>query len=213
MLVDLNVKDFLDRLASDAPTPGGGSVSALAGAQAGSLIGMVIAITLKSEKFAASRAPLEPIRAKAAALQAELVRLVDRDAESYDAVVAANRLPKATEEEKAARKAARDKALQFAAEVPLKTAELATALAALADEAAPHINPNAASDLLVAALFAEAALGGAAANVRINLDSLKSPEFAARASQRLASWTDEAAKRVASVRARFPSLAQPGHTT
>jgi formiminotetrahydrofolate cyclodeaminase len=118
------------------------------------------------------------------------------------------RLPKGTEEEKAARKAARDKALLFAAEVPLKTAELATSLAALSDQAAPHINPNAASDLLVAVLFAQAALAGAAANVRINIDSLKSPEFGAKANQRLAGWTDEAARGVASIRARFPSLGQ-----
>lgn len=206
MLVDLTLEEFLARLSSDSPTPGGGSVSALAGAQGAALLDMVIAVTLKNERFAASRAALAPIQAKAIALREEFSVLADRDAESYDAVVAANRLPKESPEEKAVRKAAREKALRFATEVPLKTAELAASLAALANEVAPQINPNAASDLIVAALLAESALGGAAANVRINLDGLKSPDFAGKANERLRNWADQTAAKVASVRAHFPSL-------
>src|SRR5262249_57217329 len=89
--------------------------------------------------------------------------------EAYDGVVAAIRMPKQTDEEKAARKAAREKALRYAAEIPLKTSELAVAVSDLALAAAPVANPSAGSDLQVAAMLAEAALGGAAANVRINL--------------------------------------------
>lgn len=203
MLVDLSLKSFLERLSSDAPTPGGGSAAALAGAQAAALVEMVIAVTLRSEKHAGARPVLEPLLTKAGALRTDLSALVDRDADAYDAVVAANRLPKETPEEKAARKAARERALQFAAEVPLKTAELATAVGVLAAEAGPHINPNAASDLLVAGLLSETALGGAAANVRINLGSLKSEDFAARANARLDAWAKAAASSVAAIRARF----------
>src|SRR5438093_6015158 len=102
MLVNLTVHEFLDRLASEAPTPGGGSASALAGAQAAALLEMVIALTLKSEKYAASLPILEPMLARAQAFREDLTVLVDRDAEAYDRVVAANRMPKQTEEEKTA---------------------------------------------------------------------------------------------------------------
>ena len=207
MLVDLTLKEFEEKLASESPTPGGGSVSALAGAQGAALLEMVIAVTLKGEKYAASRPKLEPIRTKASSLRRDFRLLVDRDAEAYESVVAAMRLPKESVEEKAARKAARDRALLFAAEVPLRTAELAAALAALAEDAAPHVNPNVASDLLVAALLAEAALGGAAANVRINIEALKSEDFAAKANARLKKWTAETAAHVQGLRLRFPSLA------
>ena len=207
MLVDLTLKEFEEKLASESPTPGGGSVSALAGAQGAALLEMVIAVTLKGEKYAASRPKLEPIRTKASSLRRDFRLLVDRDAEAYESVVAAMRLPKESVEERAARKAARDRALLFAAEVPLRTAELAAALAALAEDAAPHVNPNVASDLLVAALLAEAALGGAAANVRINIEALKSEDFAAKANARLKKWTAETAAHVQGLRLRFPSLA------
>ena len=161
---------------------------------------MVIAITLKSETYAASRPILEPIGARARAHRTDLSILVDRDAEAYDGVVAAYRMPKETDAEKALRKTARENALLYAAEIPLKTAELACAVVSLAADAAPHINPNAASDLLVAALLAEAALGGAAANVRINLGALKSDAFAKTATERLARWSRDAAARVATLR-------------
>lgn len=203
MLVDLKVREFLDVLASDKPAPGGGSASALAGAQAAALVEMVAALTMKSEKFASSRPVLEPLKSRAAAFRADLCLLVDRDAEAYNGVVAANRLPKESEEEKAVRQAARERALQFAAEVPLKTAELSCAVAALADKVAPHANPRAASDLLVAAELARAALAGAAANVRINLNSLKSPSFAVKANERLEAWSGEAAASAANLLERF----------
>jgi len=199
MLVDLTTRQLLDKLASDAPTPGGGSASALAGAQAAALVEMVAALTLGNEKYAASRSALEPIRTKAATYRAELAGLVDRDAEAYDGVVAAMRLPKQTDEEKAARKAARQRALQYAAEIPLKTAEISAAVSDLAAAAAPHANPSAGSDLLVAAMLAQAALGGAAANVRINLGGLANEEFAARANERLQAWSHRAAENLSEI--------------
>jgi len=203
MLVDLTTRQFLEKLASDAPTPGGGSASALAGAQAAALVEMVASLTLGNEKYAAAHPALEPIRAKAAVYRGELADLVDRDAEAYDGVVAAMRLPKQTDEEKAARKAARASALRYAAEIPLKTAELSVAVSDLAASAAPIANPSAGSDLQVAAMLAEAALGGAAANVRINLGGAGSEEFAAKANERLDAWTRRAAENAAAIRAKF----------
>src|SRR5262249_3810455 len=177
--------------------------SALAGAQAAALVEMVASLTLGNEKYAASRPALEPIRAKAATYRAELVDLVDRDAEAYDGVVAAMRMPKQTDEEKAARKAAREKALRYAAEIPLKTSELAVAVSDLALAAAPVANPSAGSDLQVAAMLAEAALGGAAANVRINLGGAGSEDFSARANERLDAWARRASENTAALRAKF----------
>jgi len=203
MLVDLTTRQLLDKLASDAPTPGGGSASALAGAQAAALVEMVAALTLANPKYASAHAALTPIRTKAAGYRAELADLVDRDAEAYDGVVAAMRLPKQTDEEKAARKTARERALRYAAEIPLKTAELAAAVSDLAASSAGLANPSAGSDLQVATMLAEAALGGAAANVRINLGGAGSEDFSKRATERLDAWARRAAENTATVRAKF----------
>jgi len=203
MLVDLTTRQLLDKLASDAPTPGGGSASALAGAQAAALVEMVAALTLGNPKYASAHAALAPIRTKAAGYRAELADLVDRDAEAYDGVVTAMRLPKQTDEEKAARKTARERALRYAAEIPLKTAELAAAVSDLAASSAGLANPSAGSDLQVATMLAEAALGGAAANVRINLGGAGSEDFSKRATERLDAWARRAAENTATVRAKF----------
>src|SRR5262249_34829882 len=141
---------------------------------------------LRSEKHAASHAAARPIRERAEALRRDLTALVDRDSESYDAVVAALKLPKGTPEEKAARGQARARALQFATETPLRTAEASVAvLQAAADALAGGINDNAASDLGAGAQLAYAALGAAAMNVEINLPGLKDESFVSHTRGRL----------------------------
>ena len=196
MLVDLPVKEFLDRLKSHQPTPGGGSAAALAGAVAASLAAMVVELTVRSEKHAASHAALGPIGRRATELLGILTSLVDRDAEAYDAVVAANRLPKGTPEEKEARSAARRQALRLATDTPLRTAEAAAETLDCAAEALEAgINPNAASDLGVAALLAHAALRAAAMNVEINLPGLKDLSYAGEVHGRLNTLFEESDRR------------------
>jgi glutamate formiminotransferase/formiminotetrahydrofolate cyclodeaminase len=183
---------FLSALASDAPTPGGGSAAALAGAMAAALVVMVCGCTIGRAKYKEHEAELVGVRGEAAALQAALTRLVRRDAESYEGFAAAMKLPKSNDAEKAARKAAIGRAATLASEVPLETMRHALAVAGLAIKVVEKGNPNAASDGAVAALLARTAVRGAEMNVRINLSSI--PDEGVRA--RMAAEADDLARRI-----------------
>ena len=168
-------RDLRGALASDAPTPGGGTASAAAGAMGASLLTMVLALTLPKEKFAAVADELRPIAAEAERAAERLERLMNEDAASFDAMVAARKLPKETEDEKAARTAAMAEAALHAAQVPMETARCAATLLSRVPLVAEKGNPNAASDAGVAALLLAAAAEGALLNVGINLGSIKDP--------------------------------------
>lgn len=177
-LVGLSYNDFLDAVASDSPTPGGGSAAALAGALAGALATMVGRLTLGRKKYASAQAEMESLVAEAERLCAALTGRVAQDAEAYGGVVAAYRLPKATAEEREARQAAIQQALVHAAEVPLATARDAVAVLELACTAACLGNASALTDAGTAAHLARAAFEGAALNVRVNADQLADREQA-----------------------------------
>lgn len=168
-LVDLTVRDFTASLASDAPAPGGGSASAAAGACGAGLLGMVVRLTLGKEKYRDAWDDLAPVGRLADDARERLLELVDEDTRAYDEIVAARRLPKETDEEKAARKAAIDRATLVATTTPMQTAEFAAKALARAPLVLAKGNPNCASDAWVAALLLGAAVKGALANVRINL--------------------------------------------
>jgi len=172
-----SVAEFCASLASADPTPGGGTASAAAGAMGASLVSMVLALTLDKEKFAAVAGELRPIAGEAASASSRLAELMNEDAASFDAMVAARRLPKETEDQKAARSAAMESAARHAAEVPMETARCATMLLSRVPMLAEKGNPNAASDAGVAALLLAAAAEGALLNVGINLGSIKDAAF------------------------------------
>ena len=165
----LSLEEFLSRLASQAPTPGGGTAAAAAGAMGAALAEMVAALTLAREKFADSHGAMRSIAEAAATARREFLTLASEDAAAYDEVVAARRLPKDTEPLKAERAARLQTANRRATEVPLATARLAVGLLARLPELSEKGNPNAASDAGSAALLLEAAARGALLNVRINL--------------------------------------------
>lgn len=173
---DLN--DFLSELASDSPTPGGGSVAALAGALAASLGSMVCNLTIGKKKYAGVEAEMSELLAKTETLRLELAQLIDEDAMAFDKVMAAIRMPKETDEERARRAAAMQTALVDAATVPFAAMEKCVEVAALAREAAVKGNANAVSDAGVAALMARAGAHAARLNVLINLGSISAPEHA-----------------------------------
>jgi formiminotetrahydrofolate cyclodeaminase/predicted GIY-YIG superfamily endonuclease len=179
-LIDLRVNEYLDALASAAPTPGGGSASALAAAMGAAMVAMACNLTVGREKFAAVEEELRGVLARAGELQAVLVAAVDDDTEAYDVVSAAYKLPKATPEEKAARTAAIQQGLQGASDVPLRVAQAAAEVLALTKVAQAKANPNVASDAYVAELLARAGRDGAIANVEINLGSITDAAFADR---------------------------------
>lgn len=185
-LADLTVNALLDRLAAGDPTPGGGAASALAGALGAALVSMVCNLTVGRERYAEHDAEVRAIRDEALGLLARLRDGVQEDADAYGGVMAALRLPRQSDAEKAARSEAVQAATLEAARVPLELAEASARVLDLAERAVGKTNPNAASDLAVAALLAGAALDGAAANVEVNLTSLTDDPTRAQLGARLA---------------------------
>jgi len=175
---DFPIRGFLEDLASSAPTPGGGTAAAIAGAIGAGLVEMVVALTLAREKYASAHDTVRPIGEAAASAKGELLRLAQEDAEAYDEVVAARRMPKASDAEKALREEHLSAANRRAAEVPLRTARAAAGLLLELPELAEKGNPNAASDTGAAALMLEAATQAALLNVAINLSGIGDSEKA-----------------------------------
>lgn len=167
------IDEFLDRLASDDPTPGGGAVAALAAASGAALIAMVANLTIGKKGYEDASVRMGAILAEAEAARPELLALADRDAMSFDAVMQAFRMPKESEVEKAARGEAIQMAFAGAAAVPMMIEDRAAALIPLAREAVERGNENAASDGVSAAHMLFAAVACAAANVDINAAALK----------------------------------------
>ena len=177
-LLALPAEDLLDRFASADPTPGGGSAAALAGALAAALVEMVAGLPKTRTGAPDEREKLDAAKASAALAGGRLRRLVDLDTDAYNAVTAAYRMPRVTEEEKAARSAAIAKAMRQATEVPLETCERAAEVLRAAAQALAHGNPSAASDARTAMALCRAALDAGGENVRTNLTS---PSIAAEA--------------------------------
>jgi formiminotetrahydrofolate cyclodeaminase len=176
-LRELSLEEFTAVLASPAATPGGGSASAVSGALAASLVAMVARNTAANPGFTDRAATLEDIASDADGLRRELVGLVDEDAAAFERVMAAFRLPKETAELKEARSREIQAGYEGAVGPPLRVCRHALEILTLALRAAELGNPNAVSDVGVAALLAASALEGAALNVEINLGSIKDETF------------------------------------
>ncbi len=186
MLIKMTVEDFAAEVASSSPAPGGGSVSALAGAQAAALLAMYCNLTFGKEKYARSEALLREILAEAERQRLALLAAVDDDTRAFEKVMAAYKLPKSTPEEKAERQAAIGEAFKEAARVPLAVCRRCVELLALLEKAAGAGNESAITDFGVANLQAFAGLTGAAYNVLINLAAVKDAVFVAECSAELA---------------------------
>ena len=171
-LTDMTVKEFLSELASDSPAPGGGSVAALAGAAGAALCAMAARLTIGREKRRDAWKEMEGLRDEASSLGERLGALVDEDAEAYAAVVAARRLPKATEAEHAARGAALRDAVIRSARVPLETLTILRSLVGCAAQAVDRGNPSCLTDAGSAAQMVRAGAMAAAYNVRVNLPDI-----------------------------------------
>ncbi|HEX9283342.1 MAG TPA: glutamate formimidoyltransferase [Gemmatimonadales bacterium] len=162
---------WIEQLAGGTPVPGGGSAAALAGSLAGALVAMVARLTLGRKAYAGVQDRAAVVLREADALRAELRRLVDEDAAAYARVSAAYKLAKGDP----GRARAVDEALVGAAQAPIEVARRAARLVALAREIGTIGNKNARSDAKVAEGLAQAALAGAAENVRVNVASLSNP--------------------------------------
>lgn len=178
MLVDLTVKEFLNKVAGSDPVPGGGSIAALNGAVASALAAMVANLTIGKKNYEEHEELMNHIASLALREKDVFIADIDRDSEAYDAVFACFKMPKATDEEKAARSAAIQEATKYAALVPMQVARNAYELMSVIADVARLGNRNAVTDACVAMMSARTAVLGALLNVRINLGSIKDKTFA-----------------------------------
>ncbi len=183
-LVKLSVAEFSAVTASDAPAPGGGSVSALVGNLAAALAQMVARLTIGREKYAASQEKMEELLSDVPAIHAALLEAVDADSRAFDRYMAALAMPKTTDEEKKLRSQAMQEGLKEAAVVPLGVAEKAVKLFAYLENALRLGNPNAVTDAMVATMLARTCALGAIFNVRVNLSSIKDESFVKELSEK-----------------------------
>lgn len=163
---------FLDAVAAGTPTPGGGSVAALAGGLAAALTTMVARLTAGKPKYAKVEAQMQEAITHAEQLRNRLSAAVDADSVAFDAVMSAMKLPDGTQAEQAARQAAIQAAMLHAAQVPLDVARASLQVLDVARVAAELGNVHSATDAAVAAWMARAAVEGAGLNVRVNAASL-----------------------------------------
>jgi formiminotetrahydrofolate cyclodeaminase len=188
-LSELSLEEFLVTLSGDSPAPGGGSVSALAGALSAALCAMVARLTLGKEKYREAWKEMEALRDAADSLSSRLLELVEEDSSAYNGVLAAFRIPK---QATTAREQAIQSAVKKAASVPMETLRNAAMLVDLVTIAIDKGNPNCLTDAGVSLQLIRAAANGAAYNVRINLPGIKDQDFKSR----LASETSELLARI-----------------
>ena len=172
-LIDLDIKKYMENLASNLPAPGGGSASALAGAQGISLVMMVAELTVGKEKYRDWEAYCQKAISDGTVIQTNFLKAIDDDTDAYNKVGAAFKLPKNTDEEKAARSRAIQDATVLATRVPLRTMGISLEALKVAKSLIGKSNPNCSSDIGVGALNLKSALMGAWLNVKINLPGIK----------------------------------------
>lgn len=171
----MEIKRFLEKLSSSTPTPGGGSASALAGALSAALISMTAGLSLKQGELKLQK--VQDIRKKALRIQKRLFRAVEEDAQSYEAVLRAFRLPKRTERERLIRTKSIQKAFRGATITPQLVSRHSLQLLEYANVLILRGNPNAISDAGVAAHLADTALQGGLLNIGINLGPIRDQSF------------------------------------
>jgi formiminotetrahydrofolate cyclodeaminase len=178
MTANSTIATFLDDLASERPTPGGGGAAAVCGAIGAALVSMVANLTIGKKNYEAVSEDLAAVKARAEMLRAELTAAIEEDVVAFNAVMGAYGLPRASDEEKAQRTAAIQAALKDATLTPLRAVKACFEVIAVSAAAAEKGNLNVISDAGVAVLAANAGLRSAALNVFINAKAIKDRDFA-----------------------------------
>jgi len=175
---DTEVESFLEALASQSATPGGGSAAAIIGAMGAALVSMMCNLTIGKKKYADVEGEMKEVLAKAEALRRKLTAMIEDDVKAFDAVMGAYGMAKETDADKAARERAIQSALKQATDVPLRCCHAAREVIDLAAIASDKGNLNVISDAGVGALAAYAALRSAALNVFTNARVITDKTFA-----------------------------------
>jgi formiminotetrahydrofolate cyclodeaminase len=195
MLVELSIQEFSRVLGSDSPAPGGGSVAALSGALGADLVAMVCSLSIDKPDYELFRNELSCTLERAQFLSKSLLERVDRDTQAFNGVMAAFKLPKATDDDKKKRREAIQESYREAVQSPIGIARECLEVLNLAANLTGKSNSNALSDLGVASQQAYAGLEGAIMNVNINLPSIKDDGFKSKTASEISSLLAEGRKR------------------
>ena len=185
MITESPVTSFLEDLASSKPAPGGGSAAALCGAVGAALVSMVCNLTIGKKKYADVEEHIKGLLERATALRQRLIQLIEEDVAAYSAVSSAYKMPRESEDEKAARAEAIQRSLKAATVPPMGMVEACVEILKLCMPVAEMGNVGAISDAGVAAIAAEAGMRSAALNVLINLGMIEDHAFVERERARL----------------------------
>lgn len=182
----MEIRQFLKRLSKDTPTPGGGSASALAGALSASLISMVAGLSIKKGRIEDKR--LKRMMKESLNIQKKLTKAIDEDAESYNNVIRAFRLPKESEKERFYRIKEIQKAYKKAIVPPMLVCKKSIQLLDYSRILISDGNPNALSDAGVSSFLADAAFRGAILNIVANLSSIRDKKFSKKMKLLIGGW-------------------------
>lgn len=198
-MIQNSLQSFLDELASSAPTPGGGSAAAIMGAMGAALVSMVCNVTLGKKGQEAVAPELKAVRDESEQMRARLTAMVAEDIAAFDGLMAAYRLPKASDEEKSRRAEAIQFNLRAATETPLACARACAEVVALSRRAGEKGYAGVISDAGVGVLAANSALRSAALNVYINTPALKDRAYALAATAEIEKLLDQCSRESESI--------------
>jgi len=198
-LASMKINIFLSELASLSPTPGGGSVAALAGSLGAALSSMVGNLTVGKEKYIDVQDEIKDALKRSERIRKDLTRLIDEDTNAFNDVMKAFKMPKETEQQKEKRSKAIQDGYKTAAKVPLETARICEKILDIAKIVAYKGNQNSITDSAVSAIMAQAGVISAILNVKINLASIKDEKFVKQISLELNKLQNSADKKTSDI--------------
>jgi len=198
-LVSMNLAQFADTTASEAPAPGGGSIAAYAGALGVALSTMVANLSAHKRGWDDRWEEFSAQAEHGQDLMGQLLRLVDADTAAFDAIMAAYGMPKANEAQQAQRHQAIQEATRHAIDIPMKVAQIAHDALELASDMAQDGNPNSVTDAGVGAMCLRTAVMGAVLNARINCGDLEDKAYVQAIEARCADLVESAQRQEAAI--------------